>query len=225
MLSRSCGQGPFASPYSTAMDYDSLVLVASGIGITPALAIIASHKHSRRVNLIWSCRDAALVECFPTAHTVHALPLRIRALFSLTVLRCLWYRYFLGHAEVPGEWDRTPPPLVPPPRSPALLPDHPSSGSGPPTRGLSSSTQASASSCCPTPSPSARPLPYHSAASLSAIDTQPSRSADTASPLTAPPDRPLHHVRTSSPYSWQVGPHLLGAAELGGARLRADPRH
>ena len=56
--------GPFASPYSTAVDFDNLVLVASGIGITPALSIIASHKHTRRVNLIWSCRDASLVEYF-----------------------------------------------------------------------------------------------------------------------------------------------------------------
>jgi len=56
--------GPFASPYTTAIDYDKLVLVATGIGITPALAVLASHKHSRRVNLIWLCRDASLVEYF-----------------------------------------------------------------------------------------------------------------------------------------------------------------
>lgn len=56
--------GPFASPYTTAIDYDHLVLVATGIGITPALAVLASHKHSRRVNMIWLCRDASLVEYF-----------------------------------------------------------------------------------------------------------------------------------------------------------------
>ena len=36
--------GPFASPFSTAIDYDNLVLVASGIGITPAMSIITTHS-------------------------------------------------------------------------------------------------------------------------------------------------------------------------------------
>jgi predicted ferric reductase len=45
--------GPFASPYATANKYDNLILVASGIGITPALSIIAAHKEAKRVNLIW----------------------------------------------------------------------------------------------------------------------------------------------------------------------------
>ena len=40
--------GPFASPYSTAINYDNLILVASGIGITPALSIINTHKVTRR---------------------------------------------------------------------------------------------------------------------------------------------------------------------------------
>lgn len=56
--------GPFSSPYSTAVDFDNLILVATGIGITPALSIIETHKHTRRVNLIWICRDAALVEFY-----------------------------------------------------------------------------------------------------------------------------------------------------------------
>eukprot|EP00966_Prymnesium_polylepis_P286708 6622573-Prymnesium_polylepis.1 len=56
--------GPFASPYSTAIRFDNFVLVASGIGITPALSIIATHKESRRTNLIWTCRDAALLEFY-----------------------------------------------------------------------------------------------------------------------------------------------------------------
>lgn len=45
--------GPFGSPYATANKYDNLILVASGIGITPALSIIAAHKEAKRVNLIW----------------------------------------------------------------------------------------------------------------------------------------------------------------------------
>ena len=43
--------GPFASPYSTAGEYDNLILVASGIGITPALSLITTYKEKRRVNL------------------------------------------------------------------------------------------------------------------------------------------------------------------------------
>jgi hypothetical protein len=38
--------------------------VASGIGITPALSVIRSQKHSRRINLIWAVRDKHLVEFF-----------------------------------------------------------------------------------------------------------------------------------------------------------------
>ena len=35
--------GPFASPYATAAEYDNLVLVATGIGITPAMSIITTY--------------------------------------------------------------------------------------------------------------------------------------------------------------------------------------
>jgi ferredoxin-NADP reductase len=56
--------GPFASPYSTALNYDNVVLVASGVGITPALGIINTHKSTKRVNLIWSCREPSLVEFY-----------------------------------------------------------------------------------------------------------------------------------------------------------------
>eukprot|EP00873_Tetraselmis_striata_P026370 jgi/Tetstr1/446634/TSEL_034157.t1 len=57
-------QGPFTSPYHLAMLYDNQVLVASGIGITPALSVIKAHKSSRRVNLIWAVRDPAMLEFF-----------------------------------------------------------------------------------------------------------------------------------------------------------------
>jgi NAD(P)H-flavin reductase len=45
--------GPFASPYSTAIHYDNLIVVASGIGITPAMSVITTHSASRRINLVW----------------------------------------------------------------------------------------------------------------------------------------------------------------------------
>lgn len=51
--------GPFVSPYNNALDFDNTICVASGIGITPALSVIRAHRESRRINLIWTCRDVA----------------------------------------------------------------------------------------------------------------------------------------------------------------------
>jgi len=57
--------GPFASPFATAVQFDNLVLVASGIGITPAMSIITTFQQSgRRTNLIWACRDPSLLEFY-----------------------------------------------------------------------------------------------------------------------------------------------------------------
>jgi len=56
--------GPFVSPYNNALGFDNQICVASGIGITPALSVIRAHKESRRVNLIWACRDVAMLEFF-----------------------------------------------------------------------------------------------------------------------------------------------------------------
>lgn len=56
--------GPFLSPFSTALNYDNIITIASGIGITPALAVLDRYKNLRRINLIWSCRDASLIEFF-----------------------------------------------------------------------------------------------------------------------------------------------------------------
>ena len=57
--------GPYASPYSTALFYDNLVLFASGVGVTPALAVVHHHsKSDRHVNLVWACREPALVEFY-----------------------------------------------------------------------------------------------------------------------------------------------------------------
>ena len=58
--------GPFLSPFSSpAMDSDNLIAVASGIGVTPALSLLKKYScTTRRMNLIWICRDGALVEHF-----------------------------------------------------------------------------------------------------------------------------------------------------------------
>jgi len=57
-------QGPFASPFSTATDFDNLILVATGIGITPALAVMHDLRAERRINLIWLTRDASMVQFY-----------------------------------------------------------------------------------------------------------------------------------------------------------------
>lgn len=56
--------GPFPSPFSTAMGYDNIIAVASGIGITPSISTIVNLGSSRKVHLIWMCRDADLVEFY-----------------------------------------------------------------------------------------------------------------------------------------------------------------
>jgi ferredoxin-NADP reductase len=57
-------QGPFTSPYGNADNYDSQILVAGGIGITPALSVIRQLKDTRRCNLIWATRDRHMLEFF-----------------------------------------------------------------------------------------------------------------------------------------------------------------
>ena len=56
--------GPFASPYSVATNYDNLILVASGIGITPAMSIVTSLKETRRTHVLWACREPSLLEFY-----------------------------------------------------------------------------------------------------------------------------------------------------------------
>ena len=57
--------GPIPSPYEAAVNYDNLLLCASGIGITPALGCIKAYKDANRsVSLIWMCRDNSLLEFF-----------------------------------------------------------------------------------------------------------------------------------------------------------------
>ena len=57
--------GPFESEFSeVAIDATHCIAVASGIGITPTLSLIQRYKEIKRVNVIWTCRDAGLVEYF-----------------------------------------------------------------------------------------------------------------------------------------------------------------
>jgi ferredoxin-NADP reductase len=56
--------GPFPSPYTNAENYDNLILVAAGIGITPALSAIEAFRDSRRMNLVWATRDVSQLVFF-----------------------------------------------------------------------------------------------------------------------------------------------------------------
>ncbi|KAL3905958.1 MAG: hypothetical protein SGILL_009468 [Bacillariaceae sp.] len=56
--------GPFPSPYSNTVNYDNLILVATGIGITPALNTIEAYRDSRRVSLVWAVREASMLVFF-----------------------------------------------------------------------------------------------------------------------------------------------------------------
>ena len=56
--------GPFPSPFSGATDADSLVCVASGIGITPTLGTVNLLSKSRKVNVVWMCNKADMIEYY-----------------------------------------------------------------------------------------------------------------------------------------------------------------
>jgi hypothetical protein len=45
--------GPFPSPFSTGIAKENLILVASGIGITPSISTIINLAETRKVHLIW----------------------------------------------------------------------------------------------------------------------------------------------------------------------------
>jgi predicted ferric reductase len=57
-------KGPFASPFAAALDFDNIVLIASGIGITPAVACIQQYRDDRVINLIWVCREASMIDFY-----------------------------------------------------------------------------------------------------------------------------------------------------------------
>ena len=56
--------GPFPSPYNNADLYDNQILIASGIGITPALSALHSLSKTRRINIIWMVRCPHMLEFF-----------------------------------------------------------------------------------------------------------------------------------------------------------------
>ncbi len=56
--------GPFISPFGKAVNFDNVFCIASGIGITPAISVINAYRATKKVHLIWSCRDPSLVEWF-----------------------------------------------------------------------------------------------------------------------------------------------------------------
>ena len=96
--------GPYLSPFSSpAMDSENLVAVASGIGVTPAISLIKQYSNtSRRLNLVWICRDAGLIE-----HFLHSVDFG-RDGYTLI--------YYTGHRSL------SPSPLLSPLPSPSLLP-------------------------------------------------------------------------------------------------------
>ena len=58
-------KGPYISPYSVVSNFSHLVLVASGIGITPALGVIGQYKgHSRTKILVWITRCPRMLKFF-----------------------------------------------------------------------------------------------------------------------------------------------------------------
>lgn len=72
---RSCWvKGPFVSPYSNVGNFSHLVLIASGIGITPALGVLNHYKgRSRTKVLIWSTRCPNMLKFFTPLFTDAAM--------------------------------------------------------------------------------------------------------------------------------------------------------
>ena len=58
-------KGPFTSPYFVAHDYGHFVMTASGIGITPALGVMAQYPgFSRTKILVWCTRSKSMLKFF-----------------------------------------------------------------------------------------------------------------------------------------------------------------
>lgn len=56
--------GPFASPFNASIMHDYLFLVASGIGITPSLSVLARLGKYRHICVLWMSRDAELIKLY-----------------------------------------------------------------------------------------------------------------------------------------------------------------
>lgn len=63
---RTCWiRGPYSSPFSVAKDFSQIILFASGIGITPALAVMGQYRGAARIKfLVWATRSAAMLRFF-----------------------------------------------------------------------------------------------------------------------------------------------------------------
>lgn len=63
---RSCWvRGPYTSPYSIASSFNHVVLVASGIGITPALGVMGQYSGASRSKfLVWTTRCPNMLKFF-----------------------------------------------------------------------------------------------------------------------------------------------------------------
>lgn len=71
---RSCWiRGPYTSPYYIARDFSHLVLISTGIGITPALGVMSHYSgFSRTKILIWVTKDADMLRFFaPLLNDAH----------------------------------------------------------------------------------------------------------------------------------------------------------
>jgi len=63
---RSCWvRGPYTSPYSIVSNFSNIILVASGIGITPALGVMGQFQGSSRTKiLVWLTRSPEMLKFF-----------------------------------------------------------------------------------------------------------------------------------------------------------------
>ena len=63
-VTRTCWlRGPFTSPYAVSVSYSNMILVASGIGITPAMGVLSQFGTDRFCHVIWICRSESML-CF-----------------------------------------------------------------------------------------------------------------------------------------------------------------
>jgi len=56
--------GPHPSPFDASLNFNKLFLLATGVGITPAVSVIEEFYRHREIYLIWSCRDVYMIEFF-----------------------------------------------------------------------------------------------------------------------------------------------------------------
>lgn len=65
------------------------IAVASGIGITPTMSLVQRYNKKKRINMIWTCRDAGLVEYF-----LHRMDLSAITQYSFLLI------FYTGHRDL-----------------------------------------------------------------------------------------------------------------------------